>query len=466
LQDIAEFGEDRVGVGAEFGRRRLDAGPALGESEKCRIMPGALASGALAGIVGATVAILARAPMPLRSSAAVRVALLVLSLLGALPARAAEFLDSADRHVPLPNVITRVMAADQAAAVLVYVLAPDKLIGWSRPLTSAQRRSLPARYARLPTIGRLDGGDPTATVGMVARLHPDLVVYYGVVSPPAIALADRIQGGTGVPVIVLDGSIAHSFEALRLLGAVLGVAARGDALGLYAEQAIDSSRGTILIIPPEQRPLVYFGRGYDGLETGLAGSTMMADIDEAGAINVAGSLGPGQLTWVTSADIRFWNPDFVIAQRRSFYDALLRYRSWRSLAAVRDKQVLLEPTAPFGWLDDPPSVNRLIGLYWLSSLFYKSVAPSDLGTLVTAFYQTFYNVKLTPAQLDALLKTAEPPPPPPAPPPPVTPAPPVTPPAVGVPGIPGISSLPTAPGAPIPLQPAPNPSAAPPPTRP
>jgi iron complex transport system substrate-binding protein len=399
--------------------------------------------------------------MSFRSSAAVRVAILVLSLFGTLPTRAAEFLDSADRHVILPNIVERVMAANQAAAVLVYALAPGKLIGWSRQLTYTQRRWLPARYARLPTIGQLIGRHPTATIGKVARLHPDLVVYYGPVSPSAIALADRTESETGVPAIILDGSIGNSFNALRLLGTVLGVAARGETLGLYAEEAIDSIRGTILIISPSRRPLVYFGRGDDGLDTGLAGSRMMAAIDEAGAINVASSLGSGQSVRVTPADIRFWNPDMIIAQQPSFYDALLRSRRWRSLPAVRDKRVFLEPTAPFGWLDDPPSVNRLIGLYWLSSLFYHGVAQSDLSTLVSQFYQTFYNIKLTPARLSTLLKTAGPPAPSPAPPPTTPTTPLAPPPAAGVPGIPGIGSLPTLPSARTPLRLTPAPGAAP-----
>ena len=53
----------------------------------------------------------------------------------AIPGRAADFVDSAERYVALPNQIARVMAADQSAAVLVYVLAPEKLVGWSRPLS-------------------------------------------------------------------------------------------------------------------------------------------------------------------------------------------------------------------------------------------------------------------------------------------------------------------------------------------
>ncbi len=34
--------------------------------------------------------------------------------------------------------------------------------------------------------------------------------------------------------------------------------------------------------------------------------------------------------------------------------------------AVRDGRVHLSPKLPFGWVDFPPSVNRLIGLWWLA----------------------------------------------------------------------------------------------------
>ena len=402
--------------------------------------------------------------MPFQSSAAVRVATLVLSLFGAAPVHAAGFIDDAGRHVSLPNTIARVMPANQAAAVLVYVLAPDKLIGWNRPIPYAQRRFLLRRYRLLPTLGPLIGHDPRMTAGAVAQWWPDLLVYYGIVSPTSIAFADDVQQRTGVPTIILSNRIGQSFEALRQLGELLGVAERGHNLGRFAEQAVDSIRGTLLIQPPSARLLVYYGRGFDGLETGRDGAVVMTDIDQAGAINVAGSLGPGELTRVTPSDICFWNPDFIIAQRHSFYDTLLYNWRWRSLAAVRDKKVFLAPAAPFAWIDDPPSVNRLIGLYWLSSLFYKGVAQQDLSTLVTEFYQKFYNIKLTNPQLAALFRTAEPPAPPasalaPLPTNPATPS--TLPPAAGISGVPGIGSLPVLPGGVNPSGETPNPGIAP-----
>ena len=44
----------------------------------------------------------------------------------------------------------------------------------------------------------------------------------------------------------------------------------------------------------------------------------------------------------------------------------------------RAGRVYLSPTAPFGWIDRPPSLNRMIGLKWLAGLFYPEQAPQDL----------------------------------------------------------------------------------------
>src|SRR5215831_16401108 len=259
-------------------------------------------------------------------------------LLVAAPSRGADFIDSAERYVAVPDRVGRVMAADQSAAVLVFVLAPERLVAWSQPLTRGQRGYIPDRFARLPVAGQMNGPTPTATADAVARLHPDLIIDTGPVSPEATARADAIQQQTRTPYILLDGSMQHIPDALVAIGAMLGAAERGQELATYARRAIDGLRGRLLITESTSRPLVYYGRGADGLETGLAGSQAMAAIDQAGVINVAARLGRGELTRVTREQIFQWNPAIVIAQQRSFYHALQRDRGWRGLAAVAKKR--------------------------------------------------------------------------------------------------------------------------------
>ena len=58
---------------------------------------------------------------------------------------------------------------------------------------------------------------------------------------------------------------------------------------------------------------------------------------------------------------------------------------------------------PFGWVDFPPSVNRLIGLWWLAKALYPEQFPEDLRPLTREFYTRFYHKTPTDAQIDSLL---------------------------------------------------------------
>jgi iron complex transport system substrate-binding protein len=344
--------------------------------------------------------------MPLRSLLAWMT--MLVSVLFAGPVRSAGFVDAAERYVAVPDRVGRILTANPAADVLVFVLAPDKLLGWSAPLSRGQRAHLPQKFARLPIVGGLVRPNPADSARLVAQMHPDLIIESGPVTPEVAVRADLVQQQTGVPYLVLDNGIQTTPRTLRSIGALLGVAERGDDLAKYADYAIDSLRGRLLIAPADERPLVYYGRGPDGLETGLAGSQAMGDIEQAGVINVAASLGRGELTRVTRDQIFAWNPAIVIAQQRPFYNSLLRSTAWRGLTAVASKRVYLAPADPFGWIDEPPSVNRIIGLYWLTALFYPDQYQEDLHTNVREFYDKFYGVKLTDRQLETLVRPAEP----------------------------------------------------------
>ena len=162
-----------------------------------------------------------------------------------------------------------------------------------------------------------------------------------------------------------------------------------------------------MITESTDRPLVYYGLGPDGLETGLARSQVMAAIDQAGVINVAAELGTGERTRVTREQIFQWNPAILIAQQRSFYNSLLRSPSWRGLTAVSKKRVYLAPADPFGWIDNPSGPNLIMGLPWLSALCYPAVYQEDLRASVRDFYEKFYRIKLTDKQLEALVRGAE-----------------------------------------------------------
>jgi iron complex transport system substrate-binding protein len=60
--------------------------------------------------------------------------------------------------------------------------------------------------------------------------------------------------------------------------------------------------------------------------------------------------------------------------------------------------------APHCWVDFPPSVNCLIGLWWLGKIFYPTQFPDDLRAIVRDFYQRFYRVPITDDQIKQVLE--------------------------------------------------------------
>ena len=76
--------------------------------------------------------------------------------------------------------------------------------------------------------------------------------------------------------------------------------------------------------------------------------------------------------------------------------------------AVRERRVFLAPRLPFGWIDAPPSINRMIGLRWTAALLYPERFPEDIRTVARDFYRLFYQVDPADAQLDRILAGAQP----------------------------------------------------------
>jgi iron complex transport system substrate-binding protein len=153
---------------------------------------------------------------------------------------------------------------------------------------------------------------------------------------------------------------------------------------------------------------VLYVRGPRGQETGLAGSINTEIIEFAGAENVAaGGLGAGSLAPLSPEQALAWEPDWVIGIHPDFPAHARQDPVWRSLRTVRDGRLALAPSLPYGWVDFPPSVNRLLGLAWLPVLFGARPAEGLPGA-VSDLYALLFHRRPEPAQVEALLRPALP----------------------------------------------------------
>lgn len=311
--------------------------------------------------------------------------------------------DAAGREVRIPARVERIYAAGPPASILAFALVPDKLLGWTTPLRRAERPFIPAKYADLPALGRLTGRGNTANVEVVVAAKPDLVFDYGSVKPTIASLADRVQAATGIPYLLLDGAFDRIPHTLRLLGDIAGERARGEEWAEYAQAILDDVAGRVADIPLGERVRVYYGRGPSGLTTGLAGSINVEVLERIGAVNVAAELGRGGLVQVSIERVLAWDPDVIVTVDPHFHAAAREEPLWARVSAVRSGRVYLAPSLPFGWVDFPPSINRLLGLRWLGKVLYPSRFAEPLRPFVRDFYLRAYHRAPTEAQLDQLL---------------------------------------------------------------
>jgi iron complex transport system substrate-binding protein len=336
--------------------------------------------------------------------------LLVCLTLVVAPSWSRSVEDSAGRIVEIPDNIERVYAAGPPASILLYIVAPDRLTGWPRAPRPYERPYLAAEYRDLPETGRLTGRGSTASLEVVLRTRPDLIIDFGSINDTYVSLADRVQAQTGIPYLLIDGRFDNTPAALRRVGDILGVSARGEDLASYAEALFQELDEAMDGVPEEQRPRVYLARGPDGQETGLKGSINTEIIERAGGVNVAD---PGDasvrrgIVRSSMEQVIAVDPDTIVTWDENFYRRVGNDPLWAGITAVRDSRVYFSPTAPFGWIDRPPSLNRLMGLKWLSGVFFPDRFPHDLRTETRRFYKLFYHVDLDDADLERLIGWAQ-----------------------------------------------------------
>jgi iron complex transport system substrate-binding protein len=314
-----------------------------------------------------------------------------------------EFVDDAGRIVHVPNRITRVFAAGPPAAILLYTLAPETLLGWNRALQPDEAEFIAPPYRDLPVVGRLTGRANTTHVEDVLGAGADLILDYGSVTDTYKSLADRAQEQTRLPYVLIDGAFDKIPDAYRVLGDLLNRRNRAERLAQYAERLQEQAKAVVHRLPSSQRPKVYYGRGPDGLETAGNKSINVELLVVTGAKNVVRDTSTSGLLRVSMEDVLRWNPDVIITLDEIFFKSVFTDNLWQNVNAVVKKKVFLAPRSPFGWFDRPPSVNRLIGVPWLLSILYPHLVSDTLEAEVFSFYRNFYHVDLSRSQIRFLL---------------------------------------------------------------
>lgn len=316
-----------------------------------------------------------------------------------------EITDMAGRTMTVPAEIDSVFSTGPVAAIYLYTLVPDKLLGWNYALNDIEKSIILEQYHDLPNFGQ---GDAVNYEAVIAA-GPTIALNVTSINDGSIDASDALAEQLGVPVVMVSSDLLDAPAVYRFMGELFGVEEQAEALAAYAEETFNAISS--LDIPNEEKVRIYYGNGEDSLETAPAGSSHGQIIDLVNAVNVADlELGDGSRVQISAEQLLAWDPDVIIVNGEPKADmtgsaaaeAILADPLFATLKAVQNGAVYGTPNAPFSWVDRPPGPNRIIGMRWLSGLIYPEYLDYDVDEAVREFFQLFYHVELTDEQLTQL----------------------------------------------------------------
>ena len=321
-----------------------------------------------------------------------------------------EITDMAGRKVTVPAAedIESVFSTGPVAAIFMYMVAPDKLLGWNYELNDVEKSIILEKYHDLPNFGM---GDAINYEAVIAA-NPTIALNCGKINDAMVSDCDTLSKSLGIPVIAVDNELNNSAEAFRFMGELLGVEDHAEELAEYSEK-IFTDIASLADNPEDEKVSVYFGNGEDSLETAPRGSQHAQILDAVNVTNVADlELGDGSRVQISAEQLLAWNPDVIVVNGEpkadksgnSAAEDILSNPDYASLKAVQDNKVYGTPNAPFSWVDRPAGPNRLIGMRWLSAVVYPEYIKCDVNEEIREFFNLFYHVDLSDEQLENVLK--------------------------------------------------------------
>ena len=315
------------------------------------------------------------------------------------------FTDSVGRTVAVPYTIDRVAVSGPLAQIVLFALCPDKLAGIASKWDKTAEQFFDTKYYDLPILGQLYGGKGELNLETLLNSGAQAVIDVGEPKKTAAEDLDALQAQTGIPFVHITAATATMGDAYRKLGELLDMPREAEALAAYCDRVYARTleiAGTV-----EKKNLLYI-TGDQGLNVIAKGSYHGEIIDllsnNLAVVESPSSKGTGNE--VDMEQILLWDPDVILFAPESIYADVKNRPEWQAVSAIRNGSYYEVPFGPYNWMGFPPSVQRYLGMMWMSELLYPETAQYDLYEAVKEYFALFCHCHITQDQYDALMRNS------------------------------------------------------------
>ena len=322
--------------------------------------------------------------------------------------------DMANRTLTVPSPVNHVLATSPTTTIMVYMIAPEKLLAFNYQTSAEEQAYMPDQYKNLPSAGGWYGSQ-TADYEQYISMNPDVIFDSvstsdsGSEDAATVATLNARQKKLGsIPDVgVADTSDVTTFSSsIEFLGKILGNEDKAKKLNDFNAKVQKEVKNGVSSIPDSTKVTVYYARGSNGLQTSPSGSAHTQLIEICGGKNVVSAqAGVEGMVSVSPEQVLKWNPDVIITSDSTFYANVYKNSSWSGITAVKNKKVYLAPQGPFKWFGQPDGANMIIGIPWTAKILYPDKFQNlNLKSEVKEFYSEFYHYNLSDDDVTKLLE--------------------------------------------------------------
>lgn len=314
--------------------------------------------------------------------------------------------DAAGRKVEVPKTITRIAPSGATATMFLMTIAPEMMVGLSASPSTLQMKYFPEYTWYLPTFGQFYGSKSTLNMESLMEAEPQVVIDTGDRKLTIAADMNSIQHQTGIPTLFYEATLDTMPDAYRELGKLLGKEEQAEKLAQFIEKTTAMAAEKSSLIPKEERVSVMYGTGSTGLAVNADESSQSQVIDLIGAVNAVipdAVTDKGGGTTVNMESVYEIDPDVIIFTAGGPYEDV-KNNEWSELTAIKTGRYYEIPNLPYCWMSQPPSVNMVLGVWWLGQLIYPDIYNDyDMVEVAQEYYSLFWHYDLTKEEAEEML---------------------------------------------------------------
>ena len=315
--------------------------------------------------------------------------------------------DSCKRSVEVPAQITRIAPSGASAQMVLMTIAPEYLVGLSSSPSTLQMPYFPEEMWYLPTFGQFYGSKANLNMESLIAAEPQIIIDIGDEKTTIVEDMASIQSQTGIPTIFLNGDLENLPSTYRTLGKLLGKEEKAEELASFVEKTLRLAEENRAQLSEEDMLRVFYGTGSSSLACNASGSSQADVIDLVGAVNAIQVpeneiTNKGGGTIVNLEEVYTVDPDVFLFEAGGQYEEAAD-NEWSELTGIANGSYYEIPNLPYSWMSSPPSVNRVLGVWWLGNLLYPELYDYDMVEVAQEYYQTFWGYDLTREEAEEML---------------------------------------------------------------